>query len=281
MQAVKATAELSDLIDGWRAFSERIAFVPTMGNLHAGHLSLVRHAGTIADRVVVSIFVNPTQFNDPNDFKRYPNTLEEDSRQLAETGCDLVFVPAEETVYPFGRDNAVLVDEPVISQGLCGAFRPGHFRGVTTVVCRLFNLVRPDIAVFGQKDLQQLRVIERMVADLHMPVVIEGMPTIREPDGLAMSSRNGRLAADERHQAAVLYRIICEVRDQVSSGRKEYEAIETEAMQALDHAGFRSEYVAIRCWDDLSAPVSGRPLVVLAAAWLGETRLIDNLPLST
>ncbi len=279
MRILKAPADLSEVIDDWRAAGERIAFVPTMGNLHAGHLSLVQHARSIADRVVVSIFVNPTQFNDPKDFDRYPKTLDADTRQLDEAGSNLLFIPDVETVYPFGQANAVKVDEPLISQGLCGAFRPGHFCGVTTVVCRLFNLVRPDIAVFGQKDLQQLRVIERMVADLHMQVEIEGLPTIRDTDGLAMSSRNGRLGAEERHQAAGLYRVLTGVRDQVASGRADYELIESEAMQSLSEAGFRLEYIAIRSWDDLSSPVAGRPLVALAAVWLGGTRLIDNIPL--
>jgi len=279
VRILKAPADLSEVIDDWRAAGERIAFVPTMGNLHAGHLSLVQHARSIADRVVVSIFVNPTQFNDPKDFDRYPKTLDADTRQLDEAGSNLLFIPDVETVYPFGQANAVKVDEPLISQGLCGAFRPGHFCGVTTVVCRLFNLVRPDIAVFGQKDLQQLRVIERMVADLHMQVEIEGLPTIRDTDGLAMSSRNGRLGAEERHQAAGLYRVLTGVRDQVASGRADYELIESEAMQSLSEAGFRLEYIAIRSWDDLSSPVAGRPLVALAAVWLGGTRLIDNIPL--
>jgi len=281
MRILKATADLAAVIDVWRAAGERIAFVPTMGNLHAGHLSLVHHARSVADRVVVSVFVNPTQFNDPKDFNHYPKTLEADTRQLEEAGSDLLFVPELETVYPFGQANAVIVEEPQISQGLCGAFRPGHFRGVTTVVCRLLNLVRPDVAIFGQKDLQQLRVIERMAADLHMPVDIQGLPTIREADGLAMSSRNGRLGAEERNQAIVLYQVLTGVRGQVVSGGAGYDVIESKALQFLSEAGFRPEYIAIRCWDDLSPPVPDRPLVVLVAAWLGGTRLIDNLPLSS
>ncbi|MBI1194423.1 MAG: pantoate--beta-alanine ligase [Gammaproteobacteria bacterium] len=279
MRILEAAAELSAVVAGWRAAGERVAFVPTMGNLHAGHLSLVEYARGIADRVVASIYVNPTQFNDPDDFARYPKTMDEDSRRLKAAGCDLLFAPDEATVYPFGKRNAVLVDEPVISQGLCGAFRPGHFRGVTTVVCRLFNLVRPDVAVFGQKDLQQLRVIERMVADLHMPVQVEGLPTVREADGLAMSSRNGRLTPEDRQNAAVLYRVLAKLRDQVAAGRHDYAAIQDEAMNALEAGGFRPEYVEVRCWDDLSSPKAGRSLVVLAAAWLGDTRLIDNLPI--
>ncbi len=277
MIVVEDVAGLERALAGWRRADRRIALVPTMGNLHDGHLALVERAAERGERVVVSIFVNPTQFDDPEDFARYPRTLEADLGRLAGTACDLVFAPSSDELYPFGRSAAVRVSVPILSDGLCGACRPGHFDGVATVVCRLFNAVRPDLAVFGEKDLQQLRVIERLVADLRMPIGIVGVPTVRESDGLAMSSRNAYLGDDERRRAAGLYRTLCRIRDELLAGRREIDELEAAGRAWLSEAGFRPEYVEVRRWSDLGPPVGEGDLVVLAAARLGSARLIDNL----
>ncbi|RMG52443.1 MAG: pantoate--beta-alanine ligase [Gammaproteobacteria bacterium] len=255
---------------------ESLALVPTMGNLHAGHLSLVKAAGKLADRVVVSIFVNPLQFDRAEDLAAYPRTLEADVEALRRLPCDLVFAPESGEIYP-DPEHATRVHVPVLSEILEGASRPGHFDGVATIVARLFNLVQPDIALFGEKDYQQLLLIRRMVDDLDFPVQVLAMPTVREEDGLAMSSRNGLLTPEQRKQAPALYAALKSVAEALASGRTDFETLEREAEERLKAAGLRPDYIRIRDAEDLSEPRAGRPLIVLGAAWLGEVRLIDNI----
>lgn len=261
----------------WRK-TERIAFVPTMGNLHEGHLTLAREARKYAERVVVSIFVNPMQFSGGEDFESYPRTLEQDQSWLEAVGVDLLFVPDVKTIYPRSRDQATRVEVPGLSDVLCGASRPGHFIGVATVVCKLLNMVQPDLALFGKKDFQQLLVIRRMVEDLNLPVVIHGVETVRETDGLAMSSRNGYLTAEERSRAPVLYQALQEMASQLRSGRRDYAALEAAAWATLERHGLAPDYVSVRRVEDLALPAEqDRAFVALAAAYLGKARLIDNL----
>lgn len=278
MLTTHSVDELRHAVRAWRAQGQRIGCVPTMGNLHAGHYSLVDLARRHADRVVASVFVNPTQFGPHEDFARYPRTLEQDRAGLAAQGCDLLFAPAVEDVYPFGAQHTVAVDVPVVTQPLEGAMRPGHFRGVATVVTKLFNFVQPDVAVFGQKDYQQLLTIRRLVRDLALPIEIVAAPTQREANGLAMSSRNQYLSATEREQASALFRALTRVGEGVRAGTPAGEAA-AAAQGELEAAGFRVDYVAVRQADDLSEPQPGQRsgLVVLVAARLGSTRLIDNL----
>jgi pantoate--beta-alanine ligase len=281
MDTVSTADELRRMVRDWHRQDERVAFVPTMGNLHDGHLQLVRHAQSIADRVVVSIFVNPTQFGPNEDYASYPRTLAEDTQALAEADADLLFTPAVEAMYPPDLAEAPYVEVPGLGDILCGAFRPGHFSGVATVVAKLFGLVQPDIAVFGEKDYQQLVVIRRMTRALCLPVAIEGVPTVREASGLAMSSRNRYLDAAQRDTAATLYRVLGEVGVALRDGAADYPALEAAAMAKLGEAGFRPEYVSIRRAADLDVPRHGDTrLRVLATAWLGSARLIDNIGIS-
>lgn len=280
MQTVSTIKEVRGVIAGWRDGGERVAFVPTMGNLHEGHLALVRRAAQLAGRVVVSIFVNPLQFGPSEDFNAYPRTPEEDGRKLRDAGLDLLFMPPEGEIYPRGQP-LTRVEVQGLSSILCGAFRPGHFAGVATVVAKLLNIVQPDLALFGEKDYQQLVVIRRMVADLCMPVEIVGVATVREPDGLALSSRNQYLTPEERRRAPVVYRSLCMAGEALRRGGRDCASIETEGTQMLSAAGLRPEYFSVRRAADLEPPGAGdRELVILAAAWLGRARLIDNLPLS-
>ncbi len=280
METFTSIAGVRRRVREWRNNGERIAFVPTMGNLHPGHLSLVERAKALADRVVASIFVNPLQFGANEDLDAYPHTPEEDSRQLTEHGVDLLFHPQEKEMYPNGREAVTWVEVPGISEILCGASRPGHFRGVATVVAKLFNIVQPDVAVFGEKDFQQLAVLRRMVSDLCMPVELAGVPTVRESDGLAMSSRNGYLTTEQRSLAPSLYRTLQAVGEQLRAGRSDYPTLEREANAQLASQGFRPDYLTIRR-TDLSVPAAGDcELVILVAAHLGKARLIDNLLIS-
>lgn len=277
MEAVSEAGALRGRVAGWRLEDYRVGFVPTMGNLHAGHLALVERAGALADRVVVSIFVNPTQFGPNEDFESYPRTLESDLQALGGTPCALAFTPSVETLYPYGPEAAVRVHVPGITEILEGERRPGHFDGVCTVVARLFQMVQPDVALFGEKDYQQLEVIRRMARDLAMPVAVEGVPTVREDDGLALSSRNRYLTPDERRRAPALYRALQRAAARLEAGERDFAAIEAEAAGALAEAGFEPEYVAVRC-ADLAEPAPGdRKFVVLGAGRLGRARLIDNL----
>jgi pantoate--beta-alanine ligase len=278
MQQVEAIEDLRAVLRQWRQAGESVAFVPTMGNLHAGHLDLAGRAQVLADRTVVSIFVNPLQFGPREDYAAYPRTLERDRVQLQTAGVDLLFAPSVQVIYPRGQQDATRVHIPQLSDILCGAFRPGHFDGVATVVAKLFNLVQPDFAVFGKKDYQQWRLLERMVSDLAIPVSIVGAPTVREQDGLAMSSRNQYLSSAERKQAPALYNCLSGIRDGLLGGDRDFGRLETQAMRQLESLGFKPQYVEIRNARNLAPPdTHSREYVVLAAAYLGQTRLIDNL----
>ncbi|WP_316365084.1 pantoate--beta-alanine ligase [Candidatus Thiodiazotropha sp. CDECU1] len=278
METVSDIERLRQRIGSWRKAGERIGFVPTMGNLHAGHLALVDAAKGQCERSVVSIFVNSMQFGEGEDFDSYPRTLKEDQHKLEQAGVDLLFAPSGTTIYPQGNQAQTRVEVPELSDILCGASRPGHFVGVATIVCKLFNYVQPDLAVFGEKDYQQLMVIRRMVADLAIPIEIVGLPTVREADGLAKSSRNGYLSVDERKQAPKLYEILNITAESLRSGERNYALLESNGADMLRSAGFKPDYFSIRRAHDLALP--GREdqhLVILAAAYMGTTRLIDNL----
>lgn len=279
MQTVQDAAALRAVIRGWRNQGQTVGFVPTMGNLHAGHHSLIKLARARADRVVASVFVNPTQFGPNEDFERYPRTLVQDQVGLAEHDCDLLFAPDVTTLYPFGAASSVSIHVPQLTETLEGAYRPGHFDGVATVVCKLFNLVQPDLAVFGQKDFQQLKVIERMVRDLSLPVKIMAAPTLRADDGLALSSRNQYLSAENRALAPQIHATLLQMRELVAKGHARA-VVEQAAASKLTRAGFEVDYAAIRRVEDLAEPADGEQegLVALIAARLGTTRLIDNLP---
>ncbi|WP_022977125.1 pantoate--beta-alanine ligase [Nevskia ramosa] len=277
MNTVHLASELRAQISQWRARGERIALVPTMGNLHAGHLALVRHAHSLADRVVVTVFVNPLQFGPNEDFGRYPRSLPEDVRQLEAQGVDLVYAPPVEEVYVNGFPPATTITVSPLSAELEGAFRPGFFTGVATVVAILFNSVQPDVAVFGEKDWQQLQIVKRMVADLRMPADVVGYPTERAADGLALSSRNQYLTPAEREQAPGIHAALQAVAAGLRAGRDDYAALCAEQMQRLEAAGFRPQYLEVRT-PVLAQPTAGdKDFVVLVAAVLGTTRLIDNL----
>ncbi len=261
-----------------RKGASRVAFVPTMGNLHAGHHALFTRARDHAAVVVASIYVNPLQFGADEDFDAYPRTPDEDRMLLESAGVDILFLPDEAEMTPRGRTAHTWVEVPGVSDQLCGQFRPGHFRGVTTVVNRLFNLVAPDVALFGKKDYQQWLLVRLMVSDLGMPIEVIGADTVRAPDGLALSSRNRYLTPDERRRASGLYATLNELAGQMQKSGAAIPAIEAQAQQALRDAGFRPDYVSVRRQADLAPPAAGdRELVILAAAWLGRTRLIDNL----
>ncbi len=278
MQTIRDTNGLRAARNFWRFGKETVGFVPTMGNLHEGHLTLVREARARADRVVVSIFVNPMQFDREDDLRAYPRTLQQDARRLEDEGVDALFAPDESVVYPRGTQASAYVEVPRLGAILEGASRPGHFRGVATVVAKLFNLVQPHLAFFGEKDFQQLLVIRRMVEDLDFPVEIVGVPTQREADGLAMSSRNAYLSAQERSRAPLLYRSLQEVAGALRAGATDCPALERRALRRLERGGFRPDYVVVRRRADLEPPgPQDDALVVLGAAWLGRARLIDNV----
>ena len=281
MQSVSEIKSLRSQIKAWRQQGLSIAFVPTMGNLHQGHFSLVERAKTLADKVVVSIFVNPMQFGANEDLDSYPRTLDADKQGLAEIGTALVFTPTVDVMYPNGLAVQSYVDVPDISMGYCGGTRPGHFKGVATVVTKLFNMVQPDFACFGEKDFQQLQVIRAMVRDLSMPIEIIGVPTQREVSGLAMSSRNGYLSEQEKNTAKVLYQTLLNASQSLEQGNKAFDAIELEAKQALKQYGLKPDYFAIAEKDNLKpATIETKEFVILAAAFLGKVRLIDNLQVS-
>lgn len=278
MKIVTTVPELQREIRALREEGKSLAFVPTMGALHAGHRRLLEVAHDHAEALVASVYVNPLQFGPREDFAAYPRTPEDDHRLCEQAGVDILFEPEDAAMYPRGRAAQTVVEVPGISDILCGASRPGHFRGVATVVNRLFNLVRPDVALFGKKDYQQLLVIRLMVQDLGMPVGVVGVETVREPDGLAMSSRNRYLREQERERAPQLYRILQELRAEILQGQSVPEGAEARAAEALRRAGFEPEYVSVRRQRDLQVPATGdRELVILAAARLGPARLIDNL----
>ena len=277
LETITDLSALRTRVAAWKQDGLRVGFVPTMGNLHAGHYALVELARRHADRVVASAFVNPTQFGPGEDLSRYPRTPEADEAGLERAACDALWRPSADTMYPYGAANAVAIRVPGVTDVLEGAHRPGHFDGVATVVARLFNQVQPDVAVFGRKDYQQLAVVRYLVADLAFPVELVAADTVRDQDGLALSSRNQYLSPQQRAVAPVLYATVQALRDAVRAGAGIAEA-QAEAARRLTEAGFETDYVVIRR-PDLSEPGDGEtgPLVALAAARLGSTRLIDNL----
>ncbi|EJH0900695.1 pantoate--beta-alanine ligase [Escherichia coli] len=260
-----------------RMEGKRVALVPTMGNLHDGHMKLVDEAKARADVVVVSIFVNPMQFDRPEDLARYPRTLQEDCEKLNKRKVDLVFAPSVKEIYPNGTETHTYVDVPGLSTMLEGASRPGHFRGVSTIVSKLFNLVQPDIACFGEKDFQQLALIRKMVADMGFDIEIVGVPIMRAKDGLALSSRNGYLTAEQRKIAPGLYKVLSSIADKLQAGERDLDEIITIAGQELHEKGFRADDIQIRDADTLlEVSETSKRAVILVAAWLGDARLIDN-----
>jgi pantoate--beta-alanine ligase len=276
MQVVKSIDALRERVRQWRLAGDSIVLVPTMGNLHQGHLALVKAAQKKADRVIVSVFVNPTQFVVGDGFAAYPRTPEQDKASLQRINTDLMFLPQEETVYPSGSNTEVTVRG--LSDLYCGAARVGHFSGVATIVCKLFNIVQPDIAVFGEKDWQQLVIIRRMVRDLNIPVQIYGVATVRETDGLAMSSRNSFLTKTERAVAANLYQSLCSARNLLMAGGKDFKRIELQQIEFLQKVGFAPDYFSICHAPDLQpATEFDHELAILTAARLGKARLIDNI----
>ena len=286
MNIVKTIAELQALLENQRQAGKTIGFVPTMGNLHQGHLSLVDTAKQHADIIVVSIFVNPTQFGPNEDFDSYPRTFDQDCEKLKQQQTNIVFAPDVNEVYPGFADNPAQpnltkIHVAELGRDHCGASRPGHFDGVTTIVNKLFNMVRPDVAVFGQKDFQQLAIIRRMVQDLNIPVTIIGAPILREENGLAMSSRNGYLTQAEKDQAAGIYRVLQWAKKQLEQHKLNFDQVEQSASQQLKEQGFRIDYVNIANAETLQvAETKDKNLVILIAAFLGKVRLIDNITLT-
>jgi pantoate--beta-alanine ligase len=278
MDTVTTVAAVREHVRRWRSEGRRVAFVPTMGNLHAGHVSLIDAARRHGDRFIASIFVNPMQFGPNEDYAQYPRTPTQDASMLAEAGCNLMFMPDVAEIYPNGSERATRVDVPNLSRILDGEFRPGHFEGVSTIVATLFHIVEPDVAVFGEKDFQQLTIIRRMVTDLCVPVEIVGAPTVRDNDGLAMSSRNQYLAPAERQVAPRIYQTLQAAANRLQAGDTEFSSIERTGVEALEKAGMKPDYFSVRRADDLGPPVPDtRHLVVLTAARLGRARLIDNI----
>ncbi|MDE2053613.1 MAG: pantoate--beta-alanine ligase [Xanthomonadaceae bacterium] len=278
MRTVGDLRALRACIRAWKQEGHRVGFVPTMGNLHAGHFSLVDLARRQADRVVASVFVNPTQFGPNEDFARYPRTLAEDSVGLVEHNCDLLFAPSVEVMYPFGPEQAMRIHVPGVGDTLEGAHRPGHFDGVATIVAKLFAMVEPDVAVFGQKDWQQLLVVRRLARELAFPLEIVAGPTVRDDDGLALSSRNRYLDVHQRARAPELHATLEWMRESFVDGHV-LAAIEGAAVRRLERAGFNPDYAVVRRAEDLGVPAEGEHsgLLALVAAKLGNTRLIDNL----
>ncbi|QEY59363.1 pantoate--beta-alanine ligase [Pseudomonas sp. C27(2019)] len=278
MNSVHTLEHLRAAITEARSAGKRIALVPTMGNLHAGHIALIKQAMVRADFVVASIFVNPLQFGPNEDLDSYPRTLAADQEKLLEAGCNLLFNPDAQVMYPNGMAQHTTVSVPGVSAGLCGGSRPGHFDGVATVVCKLLNMVQPDSALFGEKDYQQLAIIRKMVADLNIPVQIIGAPIVRDTDGLALSSRNGYLNAQQRATAPVLQQCMQALKAHIIKGERDYPALFAQFTADLQSAGFRLDYVELRDANSLeAADAESAQLVLLAAAYLGTTRLIDNL----
>lgn len=279
MRTLRDIPALREALGEHRRRDQRIGLVPTMGNLHAGHLALVETARRHADVVVATVFVNPLQFGAGEDLEAYPRTLADDQAKLEAAGCDLLFTPTEATLYPRGLVNQTRVCVPAVSEGLCGGSRPGHFDGVSTVVSILFNLVQPDVACFGEKDYQQLAVIRKLVADLHFPIEIVGVPIVRAEDGLALSSRNGYLDQAERATAPELHHTLAAMREALEAGEP-IEATLDSGRQRLQEVGFDPDYLELRATDLEPATATTHEAVLLAAARLGKTRLIDNLTLT-
>ncbi|EAT11883.1 pantoate--beta-alanine ligase [Bermanella marisrubri] len=278
MKTVETIAELQTEIKAARAAGKRIGFVPTMGNLHEGHMILVDAAAEECDYVVASIFINPLQFNDIDDLGRYPRTLSADQEHLKDRDCDLLFYPSVDEMYPDGQEAQTTVSVPVVSEGLCGDSRPGHFDGVATVVSKLFHMVQPDAAFFGEKDFQQLAVIRKMVRDLNLPFDVFGVPTCREENGLAMSSRNNYLSDDEKQTAGQIYSVLTEIKDKILAGERNFAELCVLGKQTLLEHDFQPDYVEVREANSLApATEDDTDLVILVAAILGKARLIDNM----
>lgn len=278
MEIIQDKQTLQELLEGWRHHNDHVALVPTMGNLHDGHLSLVDLAREHAERVIVTVYVNPTQFGEEEDIDEYPRTMERDTRRLKKIGADVLFTPDDDTIYPFGIEEATVVSVPGLTQNFCGASRPGHFDGVTSVIARLFALMQPDVAVFGQKDYQQQLIIRHMTEDLSLPIRIITAPTVREDDGLAKSSRNQYLSDEERTVAPKLFQVLDAIGHDLQNGKRNFEELEKRAAKELKAAGFQPEYVAVRRAQNLAPPDRDcDEIVVLAAAVLGKARLIDNV----
>lgn len=278
MDVIEEKDKLHELIEDWLHHSDHVALVPTMGSLHAGHLSLVELAREHAERVIVSIFVNPTQFDREADYDAYPRSLEKDCLRLRKLNVDAVFAPQLDGIYPFGLEDAARVVVPSLKDDFCGARHPGYFDGVTGVVARLFALVQPDVAIFGQKDFQEQLIVRRMAEDLNFPTRIITAPTVREDDGLAMSSRNQYLSDDDRATAAKLYATLSDIAGELQHGQRDYSALEQQARTQLEDAGFDVDYVAVRRAEDMQVPDRDcDEIVVLAAATIGGTRLLDNV----
>lgn len=277
MQVLTTLDTLRSQVKAWHSAGQQVALVPTMGNLHDGHIDLVTRARAQADRVVVSVFVNPLQFGKNEDYDRYPRTLEADAGRLRTAGADVLFTPSVTEVYPQGLEAQTRIEVPALSDILCGVFRPGHFSGVATVVNMLFNMVRPDMALFGEKDYQQLSVIRQMVRDLHLPVAIIGVPTVRDDNGLALSSRNQYLSTDERAHAGILYKTLQATAALLESGRRDFRILQEQGLASLREAGFRPDYFQIMTPELAPPPPAGQDFVILVAAWLGKARLLDNL----
>jgi pantoate--beta-alanine ligase len=278
MDTVTTVAAVREQVRRWRSEGRRVAFVPTMGNLHAGHLSLIEAARRHGERFIASIFVNPMQFGPNEDYAQYPRTPTKDADMLTAAGCNLMFMPDVAEIYPNGSERATRVDVPSLSRVLDGEIRPGHFEGVSTIVATLFHIVEPDVAIFGEKDFQQLTIIRRMVADLCMAVEIVGAPTVRDSDGLAMSSRNQYLTPAEREVAPRIYQALQAAANRLQAGDTEFSSIERTGVQALTTAGMKPDYFSVRRAQDLGAPAPDTThLVVLTAARLGRARLIDNI----
>jgi pantoate--beta-alanine ligase len=281
MQTVTTIEAVRGHVRAWRSHGDRVALVPTMGNLHAGHGSLLTLARDRAERVIASVFVNPIQFGPSEDFAAYPRTLSEDEQLLRAAHCDLLFAPPVEEIYPEQGSQQTLVTVRGLSEILCGPYRPGHFDGVATVVAKLFGIVQPDLAVFGLKDYQQYMVIRRMTLDLALPVEVVGAPTVRADDGLALSSRNRYLSGDERTRASAIYRALHAAVSALRAGNRDYAGLERAGWLALERAGMKPEYFSILSAHDLSKPsAQATALIALAAARLGRARLIDNLRVS-
>ena len=278
MQTIFSITELREALGAERRAGKRIGFVPTMGNLHDGHIQLIHQSNATADITVASIFVNPLQFGENEDLDAYPRTLQSDSEKLAAADCDYLFAPNIDEMYPNGQVIQTQVEVPVISDLHCGTSRPGHFRGVATVVCKLFGMVQPDVAIFGEKDFQQLMVIRRMTEDLFLPVEVQGSPIARADNGLALSSRNGYLTPEELAIAPTLNRTIRNTISQIKAGRTDYSALQEEAQAVLEEAGFSRDYYNIcNRYDLQAAKADDSELVLVAAAYLGKARLIDNM----
>lgn len=275
MRETQRAIELRSMVRGWHQAGERVALVPTMGHLHKGHLRLIEEAGRRNDRVVVSLFVNPLQFDRQDDLNTYPRSLDEDRKKLEATSTDLLFLPSLDLIYPYGLEQTTRVHVPRLSEILEGEYRPGHFIGVATVICKLFQLVQPDDALFGEKDFQQLLLIQRMVQDLHIPVCIHGIPVVRAKDGLALSSRNSRLTSTQKPLASHLYNALSKARDLLLTGAS-VDAVEKAAAKRLQRDGFRVDYLTARHAKDMAVPAPDDiELVIVAAAWLGQVRLLD------